>query len=152
MVVSSHCLARKAREAVRYMFDTNICIHLIQRQPRALIQRCEALAYGDAVISSIVLAELRHGVEREPALRGQALVALNALAGLLPVTPFDEAAAVSYGVVCAAVPSRKRDALDRLIAAHALALNLVLVTNNEADFKIYPGLAVENWVKSPGVH
>ena len=83
MLRSSRVQPRKAREAVRYMFDTNICIHLIQRQPRALIQRCEALTYGDAVISSIVLAELRHGVERDPALRGQALMALNGLTGLL---------------------------------------------------------------------
>ena len=41
---------------------------------------------------------------------------------------------------------RKRDALDKLIAAHATALNVVLVTNNEADFSAYPGLRVENWV------
>jgi tRNA(fMet)-specific endonuclease VapC len=48
---------------MRYMLDTNICIHLIQRHPRALIARLESLAYGDVGISAIVLAELRHGVE-----------------------------------------------------------------------------------------
>ena len=41
---------------------------------------------------------------------------------------------------------RRRDALDKLIAAHALALVVTLATNNQADFQIYPGLAVENWV------
>ena len=133
---------------MRYMLDTNICIHLIQQQPRELIARCEALTYGDAVLSSIVLAELRHGVERHPANRGQAQMALQAMLGLLPVVSFDHAAATAYGVVCAAVPDRKRDALDRLIAAHAISLQLSLVTNNEADFAGYPGLQLENWIKT----
>jgi tRNA(fMet)-specific endonuclease VapC len=46
----------------------------------------------------------------------------------------------------AAVPNRRRDAFDRLIAAHAASLGLTLVTNNEADFRDYPGLVVANWV------
>ena len=60
--------------------------------------------------------------------------------------PFDAESADAYGVLRAAVRDRKRDALDRLIASHAVSQALVLVTNNEADFKSYPGLAVENWV------
>jgi len=59
--------------------------------------------------------------------------------------PFDEAASVAYGVLRAAVRDRRRDAFDRLIAAHALSVSATLVTNNEADFKDYPGLVVENW-------
>ncbi len=42
----------------------------------------------------------------------------------------------------------ERDALDKLIAAHAIALDVALVTNNEPDFAAYPGLRVENWVKN----
>ena len=134
---------------MRYMWDTNICIYLIEQQPRELIAHCEALTYGDAVLSSIVLAELRHGAERNPANRAQAQMALSAMLGLLPVVSFDEAAATAYGVVCAAVPDRKRDALDRLIAAHAISLQLILVTNKETDFAGYPGLQLENWIKTP---
>jgi tRNA(fMet)-specific endonuclease VapC len=44
------------------------------------------------------------------------------------------------------VRDRRRDAMDRLIAAHALSLGLTLVTNNETDFQDYPGLSVENWI------
>ena len=71
------------------------------------------------------------------------------LQGFIPVMPFDIDAALRYGELAAAVPERRKDALDRLIAAHALSLAVVLVTNNEADFKSYPGLQVENWVKRP---
>jgi tRNA(fMet)-specific endonuclease VapC len=64
----------------------------------------------------------------------------------VPALPFDNEAAANYGIIRAAVLDRKRDALDRLIAAHAVSLSLTLVTNNEADFKDYPGLSLENWV------
>lgn len=130
------------------MLDTNICIHLIQRQPKHLIERLQALSHGDAVLSSIVLAELQHGVQRDPVAKPQAQRALASFLALFPVLAFDETAAASYGVLRAALPDRRRDALDRLIAAHAQGLGLTLVTNNEADFQGYPGLLVENWVRA----
>jgi tRNA(fMet)-specific endonuclease VapC len=129
------------------MLDTNICIHLIQRQPLHLIEKLQALKHGDAVLSSIVLAELQHGVERDVAEQPQAQRSLTALLDFFPVLAFDESAARSYGVLRAAAPDRRRNALDRLIAAHALSLGLALVTNNEDDFLGYPGLMVENWVR-----
>ena len=128
------------------MFDTNICIHLIQRQPLKLIARCESLNYGDVVISSVVLAELRHGVERIAPQQAQAELALKAMLANFIVAPFGNDAAIAYGVLCVAVPDRRKDALDRLIAAHAIAMNLPLVTNNIADFKDFPGLPLENWI------
>ena len=132
---------------MRYMLDTNICIHLIQKQPPQVIQKFSTLKYGDVVISSITLAELRYGVERDSQIRAGAEAALNGLLRFLPVLPFEENAASHYGVLRALVRDRKRDALDRLIAAHALSQQLILVTNNEADFKDYSSLVVENWVQ-----
>ena len=132
---------------LRYMLDTNICIHLIQKQPPQVIQKFSTLKYGDVVISSITLAELRYGVERDSQIRAGAEAALNGLLRFLPVLPFEENAASHYGVLRALVRDRKRDALDRLIAAHALSQQLILVTNNEADFKDYTLLSVENWVQ-----
>ena len=132
---------------MRYMLDTNICIHLIQKQPPHVIQKFSTLKYGDVVISSITLAELRYGVERDSQMRAGAEAALNGLLRFLPVLPFEENAASHYGVLRALVRDRKRDALDRLIAAHALSQQLILVTNNEADFKDYTLLSVENWVQ-----
>lgn len=133
---------------MRYMLDTNICIHLIQKQPPHVLHKFASLKYGDVVISSITLAELRFGVERDSQMRGAAEAALNGLLHFLPVLAFEEQAAIQYGVLRALVRDRKRDALDRLIAAHAISQQLVLVTNNEADFKDYPLLAVENWVQA----
>ena len=132
---------------MRYMLDTNICIHLIQKQPPQVIQKFSTLKYGDVVISSITLAELRYGVERDSQMRAGAEAALNGLLRFLPVLPFEENAASHYGVLRALVRDRKRDALDRLIAAHALSQQLILVTNNEADFKDFSSLVVENWVQ-----
>ena len=134
---------------MQYMLDTNICIHLIERQPPQVMARFAALDKGDVVMSVVTFAELRHGVERDPRHKAAANRALAMLQGFIPVMPFDVDAAVRYGELAAAVPNRRRDALDRLIAAHALDLQLALVTNNEADFAGYPGLRVENWVGAP---
>lgn len=131
---------------MRYMLDTNICIYLMRNHPPEVVARLENLYYGEAVISAITLAELRAGLELKPETRAHNEQALAALLQDIPVLPFDGNAAVSYGVLRAAIPDRRRDALDRLIAAHAASLSVTLVTNNEADFNGYPGLAVENWV------
>ena len=64
------------------------------------------------------------------------------------VAPFDAQAAKAYGPIRAAYKDRNRDALDKLIASHALALGVTLVTNNEADFVGYSGLKIDNWVNS----
>jgi tRNA(fMet)-specific endonuclease VapC len=70
---------------------------------------------------------------------------LSLLVDRIPVLPFTESDAKSFGVLGAAVRDRSRNAMGRLIAAHAVNTGVALVTNNEADFKDYPGLIVENW-------
>ncbi len=131
---------------MRYLLDTNICIYLMQRHPPEVAARFAELGYGDVVISAITLAELRYGIECRPENRAAIEHARAGLLADVPVMPVDEQAAVEYGILRAAVRDRQRDALDRLIAAHARSLSLTLVTNNEADFKDYPGLRVENWI------
>jgi tRNA(fMet)-specific endonuclease VapC len=131
---------------MRYLLDTNICIYLIQRKPPEVLRRLESIREGDALMSVITYAELRAGLEMQARNRAQDEQVLGLLTQRIPVQPFDQPAAASYGVLRAAVRERNRNALDRLIAAHALSLDLTLVTNNLADFKDYPGLRVENWV------
>ena len=131
---------------MRYMLDTNICVYLMKAHPPEVLARLQQLDHGDAVMSIISYAELRVGLEGLGPTHAQNERALHLLTSDIPVLPFDDTAAIRYGVQRAAVRDRRRDALDRLIAAHATSLGLTLVTNNEADFRDYPSLIVENWV------
>ncbi len=131
------------------MLDTNICIYLIKRHPPQVLMRLAALTQGSAVMSVVTYAELRAGLEIQSANRPQDERALALLISRIPVLAFTETDAERFGVLRAAVRDRSRDAMDRLIAAHAASTGLTLVTNNEADFKDYPGLVVENWALSP---
>jgi tRNA(fMet)-specific endonuclease VapC len=130
---------------MRYMLDTNICIYLIKRHPPQVLGRLQALNQGEVVMSVVTYAELRAGLEMQSADRAQDEHALALLVSQIPVLPFTESDAQSYGVLRAAVRDRSRNAMDRLIAAHAVNACLTLVTNNESDFKDYPGLSWENW-------
>lgn len=133
----------------RFVLDTNICLYLMRRQSPEVAARLAEHRVGDVVISAITMAELQYGVAcadagRRPALRR----ALARFVEEIPVAPFDADAAAAYGPARAAVRDRRRDALDRLIAAHALALDATLVTNNEADFAGIAKLRIENWVRA----
>ncbi|OUY08227.1 type II toxin-antitoxin system VapC family toxin [Acinetobacter populi] len=130
---------------MRYMLDTNICIYLIKNDPAHVAKKFAHLNYGDAVISVITLAELRFGAFVSK-YREQEEQAILGLLEDIPVLSFDETITFSYAKLRAALPDRRKDALDRLIAAHAVAADCILVTNNEADFKGYPNLTWENWV------
>lgn len=129
-----------------YMLDTNICIYLMKHQPPEVAKRFAQCFVGDVVISAITLAELEYGVSCSGAAQAPNRLALDSLLEDIVASPFEGSAAKAYGPVRWATRERKRDALDKLIAAHAIALDATLVTNNEADFADYPGLRVENWV------
>lgn len=133
---------------MHYLLDTNICIYIIKRQPPQVLQRLESLAQGSAVMSVVSYAELRAGLEIQTNNRAQDERVLALLIQRIPVLPFSQSDAESFGILRAAVRDRRRDTMDQLIAAHALSVGLTLVTNNEADFKDYPGLKVENWASA----
>lgn len=132
-----------------YLLDTNICIYLMKHEVPAAKQRFEQCFYGDVAISAITLAELQYGIECKPESREQNEKALERLLTDLVVAPFDNAAAEAYGRLRAGIPrdQRRKDALDKLIASHAVALDAVVVTNNEDDFNRYLGVNVENWTR-----
>ncbi|CUI03818.1 type II toxin-antitoxin system VapC family toxin [Massilia sp. P8910] len=128
-----------------YMLDTNICIYLMKEQPEQVARRFAQCYVGDVVMSAITFAELEYGVTVSAnALRERQNLA--ALVKDIKVVPFDAPAAIAYGPIREATRDRKKDQLDKLIAAHAVALDVTLVTNNERDFLVYPGLRLENWV------
>lgn len=132
---------------MRYLLDTNICIYLMKVHPPEVVERFKRIPLGHVGISVVTYAELRHGVECSPSQdRVLAELALKRFVALVPVIALDQRAAESYGIIAAAIRDRRRDALDRLIAGHAISIGTTLITNNEADFRDYPGLSVENWV------
>lgn len=127
------------------MLDTNMCIYLMKNQPEQVARRFAQCYVGDVVVSAITYAELEYGVTvSENSQRARSN--LRSLIEDIPVAPFDISAASAYGPIREATRDRKKDQLDKLIAAHAVALNVTLVTNNERDFTAYPGLKIENWL------
>jgi tRNA(fMet)-specific endonuclease VapC len=129
----------------RFMLDTNMCIYLMKNQPEQVAQRFAQCYVGDVVMSAVTYAELEYGVSA-CANKARERRNLAALIDDIPVAPFDVVAAQAYGPVREATRDRKKDALDKLIAAHAISLDVVLVTNNERDFAAYPGIKLENWL------
>jgi len=129
----------------RFMLDTNMCIYLMKNQPEQVAKRFAECYVGDVVMSAVTYAELEYGVAVS-ANRPRERRNLAALIEDIPVVPFDAAAAMAYGPVREATRERKKDALDKLIAAHAIALDVALVTNNERDFAAYPGVRIDNWI------
>ncbi|MBN3570989.1 type II toxin-antitoxin system VapC family toxin [Burkholderia cenocepacia] len=129
----------------RFMLDTNMCIYLMKNQPEQVARRFAQCYTGDVVMSAISYAELEYGVTACTSLARERHH-LAALIEDIPVAPFDAAAAQAYGPVRDATRERKKDHLDKLIAAHAVSLDVVLVTNNERDFASYPGVRLENWL------
>jgi tRNA(fMet)-specific endonuclease VapC len=130
----------------KYMLDTNICIYLMKHQPPQVRARFAECFVGDVVISAITLAELEFGVACSGNAQAKNEAALEKFLQDILVAPFEARAAKAYGPVRAAQPDRNKDALDKLIAGHAVALGVTLVTNNEADFRGFQGLQVENWL------
>jgi tRNA(fMet)-specific endonuclease VapC len=133
---------------MKYMLDTDICIALIKRKPSKALKRLGQLSAGDIGISTITLAELRYGIAKSQfAQRNQE--ALEEFLLPLEIVDFDENAATAYGPVRAVLESAGRPIgpLDTQIGAHALSLDVVLVTDNTTEFRRIKGLQVDNWLE-----
>lgn len=126
-----------------YLIDTNIAIHARDGTDAVLGKLAEH--DGQVLLSALSLAELQRGVYRDPDLTAIRQARLEVLLRGLPVLPFDALAALTYGRIIAQCGwARGRD-YDRMIAAHAISSDSILVTNNKTDFRDIPGLSVEHW-------
>lgn len=134
---------------VRYLLDTNIVSDLMRHPRGAVVQRLARHGLEHVALSIVVAGELRFGVAKAP---GHHLAQrLELVLGQLPVLPLDSPAELHYADI--------RNALERagtpigpndlIIAAHARALGVTLVTDNVREFARVPGLKVENWLE-PG--
>lgn len=132
---------------MKYLLDTNVCIDLMRHKGGLALERIKSLHVGDIGISTITLAELQHGVARSRG-REQNQAAVLMFSAPLMILDFDSAAAEVYGDLRAQLETEGQSigAMDTLIAAHALSLDAVLVTNNTREFDRVVGLRVEDWV------
>lgn len=129
-----------------YMLDTNMCIYIIKQRPETVLQKFRSLHLGDVGISSVTLAELNYGVEKSQQQTKNS-AALEQFILPLEIAAFDDLASQHYGRIRTALEKvgRPIGALDLMIAAHAVSLDCILVTNNEREFLRVDGLNVENW-------
>jgi len=131
---------------IKYMLDTNIVIYTIRNRPG---QVREAFKKHDQqmCISSVTYGELVYGAERS-AQPERNLADIESLVARLTVEPFETHAAEHFGQLRAELYriGQPIGPYDTMIASHARAKGLILVTNNLKEFERVPGLRLENWV------
>jgi tRNA(fMet)-specific endonuclease VapC len=134
---------------MRWMLDTATCIAVIKKRPERALKKLRGKSIGQVGISSITLGELAFGASKS-SRSAESHAALNEFLLPLEVADFDYRAAMQYGEVRA---SLTRDGtpigpLDTLIAAHAAAIEAILVTQNTREFGRIDALRLEDWLKA----
>ncbi len=131
-----------------YLLDTNICIYIIRKKPKKVLNQLQSISPTEIGISAVTLGELQYGVEnsKQPTKNQEAL---NYFLAPLEIYLFGVEAAQMYGKVRADLETRGKTIgpFDTMIGAHALALGAILVTNNTREFSRIKSLSVENWTR-----
>lgn len=125
--------------------DTNICSYVLRRHPQAMLERFATLSPSETWLSAIVAAELRFGAAKLGSPPFAAAVE-QWLSGF-DLRPWPLQATHQYARIRAALQKAGQPigGMDLMIAAHALAEDSVLITNNAREFQRVPGLAIEIW-------
>lgn len=131
-----------------YLLDTTICVYIINRHPSQVREQLEQHQQDDICVSSMTVAELRHGADKS-SRPAQNHTQLDDFLLPLSVYMFGTEAASAYGNIRAELERQGTPVgpLDTLIAAHALSLKAVLVSNNTREFERVPGLRLEDWTR-----
>ena len=132
---------------MKYLLDTNTCIYIINKKPPSAVNRIRSKHPDEVSISTITIAELEYGVHRSKHADQNRIALLEFLVPFT-IVEFDQSAAAVYGSVRASLERKGSPIgpMDLLLAAQALSQQLVLVTNNEREFRRVAGLQIENWV------
>jgi tRNA(fMet)-specific endonuclease VapC len=138
---------------MRYLLDTNIVSDLVRNPQGKVARQVRKVGEKHVCTSIVVAAELRYGADKKGSARLSSQ--LDAVLGALEVLPFETPADASYGLLRTRLEKRgtpigANDLLnnDLLIAAHALTLGCVIVTDNEREFSRVKGLRLQNWLRS----
>ena len=135
---------------IEYLLDTNICIYLIKKCPPEVFKRFQQIQLKQLHIPTVTVFELYYGIQKNNSHQRNLLALENFIA---PLTVVD------FNLEAAQKAAQIRDTLqkkgtpigpyDTQIAAIALSLNMVLLTNNTREFNRIEGLKLENWVVNP---
>jgi tRNA(fMet)-specific endonuclease VapC len=132
---------------MKFLLDTDTCIYALKRE-RGVVERLLAHSPAEIAVSVITEAELRTGAAKSDSAAKTGRLVENFLRPLT-IVDFVSADAAVYAQVRARLERAGKPIgpLDTLIAAHALARKLTLVSNNRREFGRVPGLDIENWAR-----
>src|SRR3990167_7028325 len=133
--------------ALRYLLDTNICIYIAKQKPLSVLKKFEQIEVGDVGMSIVTYGELLYGAQKSHHPK-KTLLILDELVSLIPPLPMSIQVAKYYGDVLSKLEKQGKPIgnNDLWIAAHALTLELVLITNDMKEFARVPHLKIENWI------
>lgn len=130
------------RRLTRYLLDADISLYELKGHPE--VRQRFLAEEGKLCTSALVHSQLLQGAKADANI----ILAIAELARIAPIMPYDEAASYAYSRIVDALGFSRALVMDRMIAAHAISLDAVLVTNNLRDFAGIPGLDVENWTEA----
>lgn len=132
---------------LRYLLDTNICIYISKQKPINVLLKFEELCVGEVGMSTITYGELLYGAEKSHHSK-KAHHVLEELVASIPPIPLSTDVGKYYGQIRSKFEKQGKliGNNDLWIVAHALATDLILVTNNIKEFARIPKLKVENWI------
>ena len=130
-----------------YLLDTNTCIYFLNRSSEKIISKMKSLSPSNIKLSSITVAELFFGAEKSKAQKKNRTI-VQGFIGNFERIPFDEKCCQNYAKIRATLEKSGSPIgpMDLLIASITITHNLILVTNNVAEFKRIKGLNLENWI------
>lgn len=129
-----------------YLLDTNICSYIIKERPPQVIEKFRTFDIKQLKLSIITASELAYGVEKSGSVKNK--LVLEKFLRPFEILDFNHDCIWNYAQLRHFLQSSGKviGSLDMLIAAHALANNATLVTNNVKEFERVPKLNLENWV------
>lgn len=130
-----------------YLLDTNICIYIINKKPKHVVEHIKTLDPHQIKLSAISIGELEYGVAKSRS-KEQNRQALVYFASAFDIIDFNDKDAELFGIIRADLSNKGQviGPYDMQIAAQALSRNLILITNNVAEFSRVKNLKIENWV------
>jgi tRNA(fMet)-specific endonuclease VapC len=131
---------------MKYLLDTNVVSAVMNFPSGKIVKRIEEVGEANVCTSIIVVSEVKYGIRKRQSRRLTAQ--FEALLDSLSILPFDGPADDHYAMIRVETEKVGKSVAqnDMLIAAHALALDAVLVTDDHI-FTVVPGLKVENWLR-----